>query len=146
MRDTAAAVVLASGESLRHNSDSSRPKNPSTFELDMTNGSARRWAWLPACLSTLLCVVFMVWRTPAPAAQGMPANRIADELLVKFRPDASASRRSASLSRVGALLRRHFEQLDLDHVRVPPGQTDVALARLAVDPDIAAVQPNYIRH
>jgi subtilisin family serine protease len=112
----------------------------------MTNGSARRWVSLPAWLSGILCVVFLVWRAPAPTAQGVPLSRVADELLVKFRPDASASRRSSSLLRVRATLRRHFDQLDLEHVRVPVGQADTALALLAVDPDVVAVQPNFIRH
>ena len=88
-----------------------------------------------------------LWLSGASGQQPQgDAPSIAGELIVKFRADASQSRRDAALAGRGARLLRRFEALDLHHVRVPEGQNlQAAIAALQADPDVVFAQPNYIR-
>ena len=88
-----------------------------------------------------------LWLSGASGQQPQgDAPSVAGELIVKFRADASQSRRDAALTSRGARLLRRFEALDLHHVRVPEGQNlQAALAALQADPDVVFAQPNYIR-
>ena len=79
------------------------------------------------------------------AAQQTPSTR-RPELLVKFRPGASAGARQAALARAGAKLRRHFPRTGIHHIDV--GTTDRLAAAVAVLESDAAVlyaQPNFRR-
>jgi subtilisin family serine protease len=101
---------------------------------------------LPACAAVVLCVLVLLWGAPRPEAQSTRGARVADELLVRFQPGADAGKRAAALARARGSVKRHFQHLDLDHIQVPAGTADAALLALSRDPDVAGVQPNYIRH
>ena len=69
-----------------------------------------------------------------------------DEVLVKYRATANNGRRNAIVSGRAASLLRRSRSLDVDHVRLPPGQNvAAAIAAFRATPDVLLVQPNYIR-
>jgi subtilisin family serine protease len=76
-----------------------------------------------------------------------PAGALADgEVLVKYRPTTSAARRNGIAAGRSAALLRRFSALDVDHLRLPPGQSVAdAVAALRSTPDVVLAQPNYIR-
>ena len=86
----------------------------------------------------------LAWDAPLAAQETPSARR--PELLVKFRPGASAGARQAALARAGAKLRRHFPRTGIHHIDV--GTTDRLAAAVAVLESDAAVlyaQPNFRR-
>jgi subtilisin family serine protease len=94
-----------------------------------------------ALLGVLLCLTTASGQQPIPA----PAA-VAGEILVKFRRSASIERRNAAAAGRAARLLRRFIALDTDHLRLDPGQrVDDAIDAWRRDPDVAAVQPNYLR-
>ena len=79
-------------------------------------------------------------------AQQPAASFVADEILIKYRPTANGTRRDAIVRGRSASVLRRARALDVDHVRLPPGQTVAsAVAALRTTPDVVLVQPNYIR-
>jgi subtilisin family serine protease len=72
------------------------------------------------------------------AAQGSASVARRGDLLVKFKPDASAGERQAALARAGAKLRKHFTRTGIDHV-------EVTASTLESDPAVLYTQPNFIR-
>src|SRR4026209_1784516 len=69
-----------------------------------------------------------------------------DEVLVKYRATANNGRRNAIVCGRPASLLRRSRSLDVDHVRLPPGQNvAAAIAAFRATPDVLLVQPNYIR-
>lgn len=88
-----------------------------------------------------LWVVTATGQQPSPAAQYVPG-----EVLVRFRQAATTPRRNAVLARRGAQLIRRFEHVDLHHVRLGRGvSVAAAVAAFRAEPDVFAVQPNFIR-
>ena len=71
---------------------------------------------------------------------------VAGEVLVKFRQQAPTARRNALLASIDARLVRHFDAIDMHHVRLPRGVTvESAIAALRADGDVLVAQPNYLR-
>ena len=101
-------------------------------------------------VAILAAVSFLGFPLMAPEAQQqapVPSSPfVASELIVKFRPGYSGLQRSAVLSRQGASVIRRFEMLDVNLVRLPPGQSVASgLVAFKRRPSIALAQPNYIR-
>ena len=77
-----------------------------------------------------------------PAAQ--LATTVLDEVIVQFKPQATRARRDAIVARRGARVLRRLESID--RVRLATGAAlDAEILALENDPDVEAVQPNFIR-
>lgn len=66
----------------------------------------------------------MLSRAPSPAAR-----RLEDRILVRFRAQASSTRRAAALARLGASERNEIAPIGVKIVSVPPGVTPEAMVR-----------------
>lgn len=88
-----------------------------------------------------------LWVATPSGQQPAPRRAAVDgEVLVRFRNNASASRRDAAIRSVGGTVIRDFESVGVHHLRVPRGRSlDSIVASLEGNPDIAAAQPNYER-
>ena len=77
-----------------------------------------------------------------PAVQS--ARRVADEVIVQYKPQSPRSRRDAIVARRGARVLRRLD--DIERLRLPAGAAvDAEIAALEADPDVEAAQPNFIR-
>ena len=85
--------------------------------------------------------------TPQARQPGSGSGRfVPGEVIVKFQPGFSQFQRNGILTGGGAGLIRRFAALDLDHVRLAPGQSVAAgLAAFRRLPSVALAQPNFIR-
>ena len=98
-------------------------------------------------LGAAIAVTLAVWLVAASGQQPAPSAYVPGDLIVKFRPAASQSRRTAALTARGARVIRTFGAFDLHHVSIPQGQTvEQAIAALQANPDVEFAQPNYTRH
>ena len=103
-------------------------------------------AWLATWITFCVALTFVDLR-PSTAQQLSSQTFVADELLVKFRPTARSGDRTAAFASAGAVLLRRFEQLGIDHVRLPRNlSVQAALRILAANPHVLLAQPNYLRH
>jgi subtilisin family serine protease len=109
-----------------------------------------------------LAIVGMVLAAEVASAGGIessPARRgsipppvrepesVAAELLVNFRPDASAEQREPALSALQATVIQRFDFIGVEHVRFgAPVSTARAIATLAASPAVEYAEPNYIVH
>ncbi|HUP70132.1 MAG TPA: S8 family serine peptidase [Acidimicrobiales bacterium] len=67
-----------------------------------------------------------------------------DLVLVGFRPGTSAPGRAAAHAGEGGRVQNRFEHLDLDVVRVPPGEDPAVVSqRYARNPNVAYAHPNW---
>ena len=81
-----------------------------------------------------------------PAAP-RPAAAVPGEILVRFRTSASQAQRQDATRAVAGTTIRRFDRLGIHHVRLPAGLSAATAATvLGADPDVLAVQPNYLRH
>ena len=77
-----------------------------------------------------------------PAVQS--ARRVADEVIVQYKPQSPSSRRDAIVARRGARVLRRLD--DIERLRLRAGaDVDAEIAALENDPDVEAAQPNFIR-
>ena len=109
---------------------------------------------------TLLCTIFIVVLTGVVlafsnsisaelSAQFNPtaAKYVPGEVLVKFKPKATAQIRLATVASQGHSVLANLNQPGWVHLKVGAGQTvKGALAAYQNDPSIEYVQPNYIYH
>src|SRR5438876_3504613 len=80
---------------------------------------------------------------PVQRSAGTP-EYVPGEVLVKFRPAATAGRREALTASVNGRLVQKFDRLDTHHLRLSRGASvEAAVAALGADPDIQYVEPNY---
>src|SRR4051812_20776656 len=96
-----------------------------------------------------LIAAFVVWLAlpQLSAQQSGESSSVAGELLVKFKAKVSGAQRSADLAATGLELIRHFDPLDIDHVRMLERRNLTAVtSALRADGDVEFIQPNYIRH
>lgn len=82
------------------------------------------------------------------AVMGSPETspaHVPGELLVGFLPGAAAFSKASVHSRRGALLEKRFEEIGVDLVRLPPGQS-VAAARASYSSEriVRFAEPNYL--
>ena len=94
-------------------------------------------------------VLCLAWFAATPSGQQPDSTgpqSVEGEILVKFRDGTPASRRQSHLTTVGGRRIRHFDAIDLDHVRIPAGRrVDEVISELRASGDVVAAQPNYIR-
>src|SRR5436190_12274620 len=77
-----------------------------------------------------------------PAIQS--ARYVPDEVIVQYKSQSPGSRRDAVVARRGARVLRRLE--NIDRVRLAAGTAvDAEITALENDPDVEAVQPNFIR-
>ena len=100
--------------------------------------SLRRMVGVIACAATW----FVTVSSQQPAIPS--ARRVADEVIVQYKSQSPRSRRDAVVARRGARVLRRLE--NIDRVRLATGAAvDAEIAALENDPDVEAVQPNFIR-
>jgi len=76
---------------------------------------------------------------------GAAAHYVPGEVLVKFKPTASAQERTATVTARGHSVFARLNQPGWAHVKIGTGQTvEAALAAYQNDPNVEYVQPNYI--
>ena len=96
--------------------------------------------------SVLAC---LAWLGATPSGQQPSApgpQHVEGEILVKFRSDTPASLRLSHLTAVGGRRIRHFDAIDLDHVRVAAGRpVEEVISELRANGDVVSAQPNYVR-
>jgi subtilisin family serine protease len=101
--------------------------------------------WLRVLLA-LSAITAVVGGTDLLAQRAAPRAFIDGELLVKFRPQVSLARRNARTSQLSAQRLKRLARVGVDHLRLPPGlDLEAIAAQLRQDPEILAVQPNYVR-
>ncbi|MGE5837882.1 MAG: S8 family peptidase, partial [Acidobacteriota bacterium] len=77
--------------------------------------------------------------------QAVP-NAVPGEIIVRFNRAANQSMRDAVLASRGARVLKRFDTLDINRVRIAPGQSiAAAVAQFRSRPEVVAVQPNFIR-
>ena len=82
---------------------------------------------------------------PGAAQDFRGTKSVEGELLVKFRGGPRGAAAAQAEQAVGHEVRRRFDRIGWQHVRVRPGQTDAeALARLRQRADVIAAEPNYL--
>src|SRR5688500_10050230 len=96
------------------------------------------------CVSVFATAWFVTAAGQEPTAQAV--RHIPNELIVQYKPGVGRERRNAILDARGARALRRLDGLAMDRVRLGDGaHLDSEIASLRNDPDVAAVQPNFIR-
>ena len=99
-----------------------------------------------------LSLLTVIGMSPAPAAPSRPAPPDVQhgrqqfrpgELIVKARPGRTPGLKRALARSSSVALRRLGQRTSV--VRVPVGQEEVVAAALALDPNVAYAEPNYLR-
>jgi subtilisin family serine protease len=94
-----------------------------------------------AALTSSLTMSLVTMTAQQPTSDFVPG-----EVLVKYRPAASAARRNTIAAGRQAALVRRARVIDIDHLRLAPGQNvAAAVAALRATPDVQFVQPNFVR-
>ena len=79
------------------------------------------------------------------AGHVQPPEYVEGELLVKFKGGPLSDAANRARSAYGLTIKRNFEHIGWQHIQLPPGlSVKEALSLYSKDPDIAAVQPNYV--
>lgn len=96
-------------------------------------------------LAVLVCSC--AWFATTAGQEPLPSvQHVADEVIVQFNRTATPSRRDAAIAARGARVVRRLERIGVDRVKLRGGQRlDVEIAALKSNPDVVAVQPNFIR-
>jgi subtilisin family serine protease len=72
---------------------------------------------------------------------------VSGEIIVRFARNVSWARRQAKMAARSATIANRFMEVDLDHVKLPPGKdVQAALDELKGDPEVDFAQPNYVYH
>src|SRR4051812_27789789 len=101
----------------------------------------------PRGVASAVIVAAIVLASGAPQAQQRGPRVAGQQILVRFKPGATPSRREAALARVSARLKKSFAHLDIDELAVPAGlDVQQAAAALQLDDAVLYAQPNYARH
>jgi subtilisin family serine protease len=107
--------------------------------------------WKRLLIPTLLCaVLFAPLLAPIqahepqpPPTAASPAAYAPGQLLVKFRPEASAAARGSRLAALGLSTLQEMGDLGLSLLAVPAGQEQAMIERLRQDPLVEFAEPNY---
>ena len=74
------------------------------------------------------------------------ADYIQDEVIVRFRPEASRARRDAAISAAGGRVRRLYPELETERLQLDGSQTVLAaITILERDSEVLSAEPNFIR-
>src|SRR2546426_416655 len=105
---------------------------------------------IAALVGVVLTLYAQVSAAPlvSPALTGWATSQyVPGEVLVKFKAAAVALVRTASVATLGHTVLTHMERAGWTHVKLAAGQSVTeALAAYRDDPNVEAVQPNYIYH
>jgi len=89
-----------------------------------------------------------LWLTPIGGQQEpdpFSGAFVPGEIIVKFTRGVSESQRRGFMAARGAAIVRHFDRLDLDHVRLGPGRDmNATLTELRSNPQVEYAQPNHV--
>ena len=94
------------------------------------------------------CAAIAILGVSSPSAQQSPdAPFVPGELLVRFRPVATEGQRDGLRRAVGSRLLRRFEQVDIEHIKLPANVSVAqALRVLRGSPDVLSAAPNYLQY
>ncbi len=93
-----------------------------------------------------VCAVGLFVTAAGQQPAGQAVRSVTNEVIVQFRPQAARARRDAIVATRGARVLRSIDSLAIQLVRVlDTARMDADIAALQNDPDVVAVQPNYIR-
>jgi subtilisin family serine protease len=94
------------------------------------------------------CAAIAILGVSSPSAQQSPdAPFVPGELLVRFRPVATEGQRDGLRRAVGSSLLRRFEQVDIEHIKLPVNVSVAqALGVLRGSPDVLSAAPNYLQY
>jgi subtilisin family serine protease len=104
----------------------------------------KRWIGTATVLvvAALMATMSAQGPTQSPGPEYVPG-----ELIVVYRPATTQTRRDAIVSARAARVVRRYSQLDMDHLRLPPGaDLDRAMTALRANPEVLGVQANFVRH
>jgi len=106
--------------------------------------------WKRLLVVILLCAVSLAPLVPIqahepqpPVTAATPAAYEPGQLLVKFRPEASAAARGSRLAALGLSTLKEIGDLDISLLAVPVGQEQATIERLRQDPLVEFAEPNY---
>jgi len=107
--------------------------------------------WKRLLITTVLCAVLFApllapiqaYEPQPPAAAAIAAAYVPGQLLVKFRPEASATARGSRLAALGLTTLQEMGDLGISLLAVSAGQEQAMLARLRQDPLVEFAEPNY---
>ncbi|MFN8589390.1 MAG: S8 family serine peptidase [Candidatus Eisenbacteria bacterium] len=103
-----------------------------------------RAPWFAAAHRVARAVALAAVLAIALAAPGFAAPEyVPGEVLVRWKPDASAARRAAVREAAGAQVLARFEPLGIERLQVT-GDPQAAAASLAARADVAYAEPNYL--
>ena len=89
--------------------------------------------------------VLLLWALVATAQDARGPKWVEGELMVKFRDGPHGALAAQAERALGHEVRRRFDRLGWQHIKIPPGQTQAeALARLRQRPDVIVAEPNYV--
>jgi thermitase len=97
-------------------------------------------------LFTLLALVAAVFtlRSSAQTADGS-ARFVAGEVIVKFRPGATASAKADAHRQGGGTVKKEIVRTGLQLVTVPRGSETATIARYRSNPNVLYAEPNFVR-
>jgi thermitase len=97
-----------------------------------------------------LVLIVAAVQPPIVKTQGPEAEFVADEVLIQFRPDATAANRADARSWVGGMRRQLLRRNgggELEVARVPGRSVEAVVALLRLHPAVRYAEPNWIlRH
>ena len=98
--------------------------------------------------SALIAAAWLLFAGVRAQQPGAPSGRyVPGEILVKFNRATNEQQRLNMLGARGASRIRRFDQVGIEHLRLPQGvSVEAAIAAFRAMPGVDDVQPNYIRH
>jgi len=98
-------------------------------------------SWLPGIL---LATSVNTLAQPEPAGPKAP-RYVEGELLVKFKGGPKGEAAGRVKNALKHTVKRDFDAIGWQHIQLPPGLTvEEVPARYKNDPDVLAVEPNYL--
>jgi subtilisin family serine protease len=101
------------------------------------------------CLWLLIVTVSWVvtWAASAQPGSQNSVGPVKGELLVKFRGGPRGAAATKAQQTFKHQVKRYFDHIGWQHIRLPRGITEAeALVRYRQNPDVLAVEPNYVFH
>jgi len=97
-------------------------------------------------ISAVMLGVVLALAGTAGQEPGGGSDIVPGEVIVKYRPGASATRRAAIAASRAARLVVRYNAVEVDHLRLPAGIAVLdAVEAFRRDPDVELAQPNYVR-
>ena len=98
----------------------------------------------PAFLFLLL--FFLLFQDACHSEVAKKPGYVAGEVLVNFKTNVSRMEAKSLHRRLGSKISRHFERINVDHVKIKEGWTvEKAIQVYQAEPNVEYAEPNYIR-